>query len=225
MNILEFRKKLKTSANIENTNIDEVLFWLEKKRAGLRFEAKLISLNNLLNWNIDRNGNIFHQSGSFFSVQGVRTTAGNLREVSSWDQPIFNQKEGGILALLCREKNNEINFLIQAKAEPGNIGKLQLVPTIQATQSNLKQEHKGKMPVFSEELLNKNNIQIYSAKHNEEGGRFWQKSNENKIIMVDSQHLKFNNDLFIWLSLSQIKNLALVDNILSPFVKTIIAPL
>jgi dTDP-4-dehydro-6-deoxy-alpha-D-glucopyranose 2,3-dehydratase len=31
--------------------------------------------------------------------------------------------------------------------------------------------------------------------------------------------------MFCWASLSQIKELALIDNVVSPFVKTIVAPL
>ena len=67
---------------------------------------------------------------------------------------------------------------------------------------------------------------IYRAEHNEEGGRFWQKSNENIIIHVEDESI-ITSDLtmFRWASLSQIRELALVDNVLSTFVKAIIAPL
>ena len=67
----------------------------------------------------------------------------------------------------------------------------------------------------------------YKSSHNEEGSRFWKKSNQNQIWMCDPEalSLKYNSELFIWASLSQIKSLALMDNILNPYVKTIIAPL
>jgi hypothetical protein len=67
---------------------------------------------------------------------------------------------------------------------------------------------------------------VYRAQHNEEGGRFWQKSNDNVVLFLDDEKL-ITTDLamFQWASLSQIKELALIDNVLSPFVKTILAPL
>ena len=81
---------------------------------------------------------------------------------------------------------------------------------------------------FSEVILNEiPSILVYKSSHNEEGSRFWKKSNQNQIWMCDPEalSLKYNSELFIWASLSQIKSLALMDNILNPYVKTIIAPL
>ena len=54
----------------------------------------------------------------------------------------------------------------------------------------------------------------------------WRKSNDNRIIVVtDDALIRVGKGLFRWVSLSQIKGLALIDNVLSPFVKSIIAPL
>jgi hypothetical protein len=67
---------------------------------------------------------------------------------------------------------------------------------------------------------------IYRAEHNEEGGRFWRKSNENVIAFVDDEAVITSDmTMFYWASLGQIKELALIDNVMSPFVRTIIAPL
>ena len=67
---------------------------------------------------------------------------------------------------------------------------------------------------------------VYRAEHNEEGGRFWRKSNDNIIAFVDDEGvIETDMTMFCWSSLSQIKELALMDNVLSPFVKTILAPL
>ena len=40
-----------------------------------------------------------------------------------------------------------------------------------------------------------------------------------------SEALDYDQEQFVWTSLSQIKAMALVDNVLSPYVKTVIAPL
>ena len=67
---------------------------------------------------------------------------------------------------------------------------------------------------------------VYRANHNEEGGRFWQKSNENVVAFLDDERvIETNMKMFYWASLSQIKELALMDNVLNPFVKTILMPL
>jgi hypothetical protein len=67
---------------------------------------------------------------------------------------------------------------------------------------------------------------VYRANHNEEGGRFWKKSNENVVVFLDDENvIETNMKMFYWASLSQIKELALKDNVLNPFVKTILMPL
>ena len=77
----------------------------------------------------------------------------DLREVASWDQPIYTQPEGGILGLVARETPDRgVEFLLYAKAEPGNIGVLQLCPSVQSTWSNIRRAHGGKLPPMLEVL-------------------------------------------------------------------------
>jgi oxidase EvaA len=227
--IIWFLDLLTASRAVEDHDTAPLLDWLEQKRKNPAFTARLIGLSELQSWHTaEDDGNIRHQSGSFFSVEGVRVTSTGLREVNNWDQPIFNQQEGGILALICREEEGKILFLLNAKAEPGNIGTFQFAPTLQATWSNLRRAHQGARPAFAEVILGEAPARlVYSALHNEEGGRFWMKTNSNQLYMVDLNEtdLTYNEDQYIWASLSQIKGLALVDNVLNPFVKTIIAPL
>jgi len=67
---------------------------------------------------------------------------------------------------------------------------------------------------------------VYRANHNEEGGRFWKKSNENVVAFLDDERvIETDMKMFYWASLSQIRELALMDNVLNPFVKTILLPL
>ena len=166
--------------------------------------------------------------GSFSASRACAIESGDLREVASWDQPIYTQPEGGILGLVARETpESGVQFLLYAKAEPGNIGVLQLSPSIQSTWSNIRRAHGGKLSPMLEVLTAKSGVRIvYRAEHNEEGGRFWRKSNENIIVFVDDESvIETDMTMFCWASLGQIKELALIDNVLSPFVRTIIAPL
>jgi dTDP-4-dehydro-6-deoxy-alpha-D-glucopyranose 2,3-dehydratase len=223
-----FRERLAASRAIEPKDPASILAWREAQRERIRFKADLIGLDDVRGWSRDQGGNIRHKSGQFFGVEGVRIESGDLREVASWDQPIYTQPEGGILALLTRENAvNGIEFLLHAKAEPGNIGAIQLSPTIQSTWSNIRRAHAGKRPPMVEVLTAEAGVRIvYRAEHNEEGGRFWRKSNENIVAFLDDERvIETDMTMFCWASLSQIKELALLDNVLSPFVKTILLPL
>lgn len=203
--------------------------WCEKLRRSIQFKAYLIGLDQVRDWSRDAEGNIRHKTGQFFGIEGVRIESGSdLREVRSWDQPIHTQPDGGLLGLFARETEGKgVEFLLNARAEPGNIGILQLGPTVQSTWSNIRRAHAGKPPPMVEVLNAGIGIRIvYRAAHNEEGGRFWQKSNENIIAFVDDEGvIEKDLTMFCWASLSQIKELGLMDNVLNPFVKTILAPL
>jgi len=49
---------------------------------------------------------------------------------------------------------------------------------------------------------------VYRAEHNEEGGRFWRKSNENIIVFVEDEGVITSDmAMFYWASLGQIKEL------------------
>ena len=223
-----FRERLAASRAIEPGDPAPILAWREERRNAIQFKADLIGLDEVRGWSRDAKGNVRHASGQFFGVEGVRIESGNLREVASWDQPIYTQPEGGILAMVARETAGKgVEFLLQAKAEPGNIGTLQFCPTIQSTWSNIRRAHAGKRPPMVEVLTAEAGVRIvYRAEHNEEGGRFWQKSNENIVAFLDDEGvIETNLTMFCWTSFSQIRELALMDNLLSPFVKTILLPL
>jgi len=222
-----FRERLALSKAVEASDPQSIIDWREAKRGEIAFEAHLIPLSEVCGWGADDGGNIRHDSGQFFGVEGVRVEAGKLREVRGWDQPIYTQPEGGVLAMVARETAKGVEFLIQAKAEPGNIGTLQLVPSLQCTWSNIRRVHQGSNPPLTELLQAEAGVRwVYRAQHNEEGGRFWRKSNENAVLFLDDETLiESDLDMFCWASLSQIKALGLMDNLLSPFVKTILAPL
>ena len=228
-NIGWLRDRLKASLAIEPKDAAELIDWLEARRKNVPFSAELIPLREVANWQQGPDGNIYNTSGQFFRIEGVRVrSAPGVREISGWDQPILTQSEGGILALLCRETPaGGIEFLLQAKADPGNFGYLQLCPTIQSTWENIRGLKGARRAPFAEYLDASENIRIiYRSKHNEEGSRFWQKSNENMILFVaDTSRLTFDEATYRWASLSQIKQMMLLDNLIGPYVRTVVAPL
>ena len=207
--------------------LDYVIDWFNKKREESDMIVEEIGINDLDKWIVDKNsGNITHDSGGFFEVIGVKVSNTFDREVGKkgWTQPMIGKNPGGILGILMKRINGVPHYLLQAKAEPGNIGKLQLSPTLQATTSNLLKAHGGIRPKFSEYFDEPKNVKIIYAKwQSEDGGRFHLKSNYNMIVEVDVDE-EFNiPDSFIWVTLYQIKQLLKIENFVGPHIRGIIS--
>ena len=220
--------------------LSEVQTWFDEQRRNCKMEVSEMPINKLQKWVVDpETGNIRHETGEFFSVVGVNIANTVNREVvSGWTQPIIKQVEG-ILGILCTDFNGVRHYLIDAKAEPGNIHKLQLSPTLQSTVSNLRQAHGGKKPKFAEyfehiddkavgEVITpagKKVKVLYSHWLAEDGGRFYLKVNKNMLVQVDESEEIVVPTNFVWLTMYQIKQLLKYDNLVSPHVRSIIAHL
>jgi oxidase EvaA len=213
-----------TQLKDDGKDINSILKWLEEKKKNYDVKTEEVGVNELENWKTDKKtGNIHHESGQFFSVIGVKITGADDREVPSWTQPMIKQKECGILGIISKKINGVRHYLLQAKYEPGNTGKLQLSPTLQATESNLLRVHKGKKPLFAEyfEEEGKDKI-LVSVKSVEDGGRFYLKTNRNIIIEVDpSEEIKIP-DNFIWLNIYQLKKLLKEDCVVNSLTRSIL---
>ena len=224
--IRELRSKIKEYSG--ETNVSSILKFLNKKRMEEKSDIDIVPIKALSDWIYsEEEGVLKHKKGTdhFFSVVGMIVRNSKGSEVSGWNQPILAQKAGGYLVILCQQREGTIMFLLQTKFEGGNINKIQFGPTIQATTSNLSQHHGGKKPALSEYIDHPKSTIVYTAKHNEEGSRFWQKSNVNRLVLLDPDEEIPLNGNHIWLTLPQIKKLMLYDNIVNPFVKTILSPL
>ena len=205
----------------------EVIDWINCHRGLPRLRAVPSPLDQLDHWQIDpHSGNIVHESGRFFSITGVRVRHRyNLREVT-WDQPIIDQPEVGILGILAKSIDGVLHFCLQAKEEPGNIGGVQLSPTIQATYSNYTTTHGGARPLFLEHFLNPAPWQVLFARlQTEDGGRFLYKSNRNMIVLLPEDSDETLPKAFIWLTLRQIALLLRQHNLLHATTRSILAAL
>ena len=207
--------------------LDYIIDWFNRKREESDMIVEEIGIDDLDKWSVDSNsGNIKHESGGFFEVIGIKASNTFDREVGKkgWTQPMIAKNPGGILGILMKRINDIPHYLLQAKAEPGNIGKLQLSPTLQATTSNLLKAHGGAKPLFAEYFDEENNPNIIYAKwQSEDGGRFHLKSNYNMIIEVKEDEELEIPDSFIWVTLYQIKQLMKIENVVGPHVRGIIS--
>jgi len=200
----------------------QFLDWFQKKSSAAHFFVKQIPFDELTTWSFDQqSGNLGHESGKFFTIHGI-TVDTNYPHPQSWQQPIIDQPEIGILGILVKNFDGIPHFLMQAKMEPGNVNMIQLSPTLQATKSNFSQVHKGKLPLYFEYFSKKSRGSIVVDQlQNEQGARYYNKRNRNVIIAINDD-VPLHDD-FCWLTLGQIKQLLRLDNIVNMDSRTVLA--
>ncbi len=104
------------------------------------FVVEPVTLAHMPSWSI-ADGALSHVSGGFFSVVGVQfePSAGHGRQAVFLYQP-----QSAINGLLTCVRDGRRYVLLQARAEPGNLGCAQYGPTLQSTPANYLRLHGGK---------------------------------------------------------------------------------
>jgi len=193
----------------KNKNINE---WLLFQKKRIIFSLKMKKLSELKKWKISSN-KIYHESKKFFQIIGIRVKS-NYHKNLSWEQPIVRQNEKGILGILRRKNNGIFQYLIQAKMEPGNINKLQLSPTVQATKSNYNRVHSGKKVRYLNFFKNvKKKDILVDVIQSEQGGRYLFKFNKNTIVNIN-KNIKLEKN-YIWLTKRDLSKLIQKNNLLN----------
>lgn len=211
-----------TATDSAESGPPKALAWLAAQKETVRVRVDRIAFDEMRMWRHDaEDGAIRHESGRFFSVEGIRVTT-NWGRVASWDQPIINQPEIGYLGFIVKEFGGVLHFLAQAKIEPGNVNHVQLSPTIQATRSNYTQVHAGKRPLYLEYFQGATPSQILLDQlQSEQGARFLQKRNRNIIVMPDQDVP--THDGFLWLTLGDLKRLMRFHNVVNMDTRTVLS--
>lgn len=200
----------------------EILSWMKRQNDEVISDIQQIPLNKLKEWGY-RDDRIRHNSGRFFSIDGIHIKT-NYRDVSEWDQPIINQPEIGFLGFIVKKFHGVMHFLMQAKIEPGNLNVVQLSPTLQATRSNYTRVHKGTSPNYLEYFTGEMDVTLLVDQlQSEQGARFLHKRNRNIIIEVDENEEVPIKTNFIWVSLGQIKELLRYPNVVNMDSRTVIS--
>jgi len=199
----------------------KIINWLNTVKKKHELNVRVINLDKLKKWKISKE-EIYHESKNFFKIVGIKVESNFYKK--NWYQPIIVQNEVGILGIIKNKKTKK--YLLQAKVEPGNINKLQLAPTVQATKSNYSRVHGGKKVAHVNYFLKIKKIENYNQ--SEQGFRYLNKFNSNILINVSK---KINHDKnFYWFSKNEIKilistkkNIVNMDtiSIFSSFIKTI----
>lgn len=217
---------LKSALTTENPMMpsDGFIAWMKAKNEQVHVRINQIPFLEMRLWHFDqRTGNLVHQSGKFFSIEGIRVKT-NWGKVSEWEQPIINQPEVGFLGIITKKFNGILHFLMQAKIEPGNLNVVQLSPTLQATRSNYSQVHKGKRPLFLEYFNGQKPVKILLDQlQSEQGARFLRKRNRNIIVEIaENEEIEIYEN-FCWLTLGQIKSFLQYDNLVNMDTRTVIS--
>ncbi len=152
--------------------------WLKIQKQKHKLSVKLINLDAISQWDY-HNSTIRHKTRKFFKITGLKIKSNFYKK--NWDQPIIIQNEIGILGIIKNKKNNK--YLLQAKVEPGNINKLQLAPTVQATKSNYSRVHGGSQVPYIKFFLKIKNKKNYNQ--SEQGFRYFRKFNSNILIQTN----------------------------------------
>lgn len=208
-----------TKDNAMNT-MDDILKWIDSRNSSVTVNIVKASLEEDKFWFYDDDcGEIRNKNGTFFRIRGLQKTKG---ETIIREQPVIVQDEIGYLGILCSEFGGVIHFLMQAKIEPGNINKVQLSPTIQATKSNFTQKHGGNRPTYLDYFINAGRHEIVVDQiQSEQSSRFYKKRNRNIIIKVDEEVEVLPSHM--WITLGQIKELLKLDNIVNMDARTVIS--
>ncbi|MGO0906038.1 NDP-hexose 2,3-dehydratase family protein [Clostridioides difficile] len=209
------------SNNTGNINsIEDIINWVDFLNKSICVNINKISLDDSEFWYYDKlEGGIVNTNRSFFSIKGIIK---KLKNEILLEQPIIIQNEIGYLGILCKECDGVLNFLMQAKIEPGNLNKIQISPTIQATKSNFTQKHGGNRPQYLDYFINSSNHEIIVDQiQSEQSSRFYKKRNRNIIIKVNEDVEVLPN--YKWMTLGQIKELMKIDNLVNMDTRTVIS--
>ena len=158
--------------------------WINSARRNATLNTMLVPLNAIEGWQRDAGTGTSITTPGASSASSAYTVRHRVdRDELEWDQPIIEQPETGILGILAKMVNGMLHFCLQAKEEPGNIGNIQLSPTVQATYSNYTGAHGGTTPLFLELFISPpRERMLFARMQTEDGGRFMYKSNRNMIV-------------------------------------------
>ena len=210
--------------NVNST--PDIFSWIKELNASTCVRIEECGIDECSSWLYDsEHGRIVSRSGKFFSITGMRWI---IDGVTVSEQPVIIQPEIGYLGILCAEIDGVLNFLMQAKIEPGNVNCVQLSPTIQATRSNFTRVHGGRAPTYLELFSDPERCTvIYDRIQSEQGSRFLRKRNRNIILRLNDDEVSSleMHPNFRWMTLGQIKELMKEDNLVNMDTRTVLSGL
>jgi oxidase EvaA len=211
---LRIDRALERSLSERTVTNETVADWLDTVKADGDFSVEERSLEELAGWHVDPDsGDIAHDTGRFFTIQGVDVTVTANGEASQWRQPVIVQSDVGILGLIASERDGVMQFLVQAKMEPGNRRLVQVSPTVQATSSNFQRIHQGNPTAYLEHFQHAHDhpgfvSALVDQLQTEQANRYLRKRNLNSIVVAEEAAVGEVDPKFRWLTLADLIGLA-----------------
>lgn len=179
---------------------DQIISWYTGMKVKYELTANQIPLSNIKNWFISDTDISFNER--FFSVIAVKVIAGT-REVTSWTQPLIKDQNIGLLGFIIKKIDGVFHFLVQAKVEPGNLDVIELSPSVSCSNYDYLLQNTDKQPPFFGYFTDTSSYVLFDAIQSEEGGRFYQMQNRNKIIIIDENAELAIPENYCWMTLNQ----------------------
>ena len=198
---------------------DPHLRWYRQRVDAATCTVTPVALAELDRWGFEeRTGNLVHELGHFFSVEGVRLDTGEAIH----ERPIIHQPEIGILGFLVKLVDGQPHCLVQAKMEPGNLNTVQLSPTVQATRSNHTRQHKGRATRYIDYFTGRAAGRVLvDVLQSEQGSWFWHKRNRNMVV-EPLDEVELHED-FRWMPLTSLLSSLRIDHTVNMDARTVLA--
>lgn len=211
-------------------SFDGLLEWVRRRNAETRVRISPTALPECSPWFLDDAGVIRNPAGSFFRIAGLATeridpATGKGTPVG--EQPVLLQDEIGYLGVVAKDFGGVVHLLMQAKIEPGNVNKVQVSPTIQATRSNFLQLHGGRRPAYLEHFLRDGSADapavrtLFDQVQSEQSSRFLGKRNRNVMVLAEGDVEALPSHR--WMTIGQVKRLMRYPNLVNMDTRTVLS--
>ena len=130
-----------------------------------------------------RDGAVQHRSGGFFSISGYAEPGGARQHL------MLHQPQGAVNGWVGRRIAGRRDYLVQARAEPGNVDGVQFGPALQSTPANYLRLHGGSASAFAELFLNyaPHVTPLFETQQLDQGGRYAQKTKRVAMVETDRE--------------------------------------
>jgi oxidase EvaA len=199
----------KDDGHFSQHGIDNVMSWISRMKQEYFIKTNIVSLRKVKGWQASPDRIFNKKKEGVFDVIGINITVAN-REVNSWAQPIFREKNVGLSVFASKVIDGVEHYLIKCIVESG-IDSIVLSPTIQC--SNYKQLLKSSDFIEFESLVyrillegeDSKGIKLYDSIQSEEGGRFYHFQNRNIVVeWGEAVPIPLN---YKWISYNQVLDL------------------
>jgi dTDP-4-dehydro-6-deoxy-alpha-D-glucopyranose 2,3-dehydratase len=199
---------------------EEIISWFTQLKTFTELDVQRCNIDELDNWVVNE-WEIEHIEKRFFKVIGVEVSIGN-REVSTWCQPLIEQREEGIIGFIVKRINGVYHLLIQAKLEAGNFDVLEMAPTVQCITGSYRNPDWA-VPYLEYFTGDQSVIIRFDTRQSEEGGRFFHEQNRNVVVEVGDVFPALVDQRYIWMTFRQAKQFIKFNNYFNIEARSLIA--